>query len=594
MFFSIILFIVASVAVFSYLESSRSIKGDVERSSMQILKEANLNLERYFREYEQFFVQVASSGDFTQWFQGEQRSDPVLSFNRLKDNYFHPFATLHPEVLSITLLNGNGLENHYTTGSGPALRYDYSMKNEAWITEEQSSPGLNMLMTRSGHYVELNNERREVSVLTLFKPYSFSFQKKGWIKMDIALEPIQSILSELKTEDRGSGMIVDKAGMIIAHSNPAQFLTPVPALIESGIRSNPDGFFYSSESEQMITYRNIDKTEWKIISTVPYRDAARSVFRVKNVTIGISLAGLFLALLLVILVSSSSTRKLRQLRRVMLETSLSNMGVRADVDGRDEVADLGRVYNKMLANLEDSLEELGKTRYAQQQAVLSALQSQINSHFLYNALESIKSMAYVANQEEIVRMTLALSELLRYVSNYQNTSVPVQQEIQYVANYMHIMQTQYGEDLTYEIIQEAGTNETLCLKAVIQPIVENSIRYGLEQTGQPLFVRIETVRLSEGCLSIRISDTGPGFDQETLTRMNSKLQDSNVDAHYRQLSNIGLLNVHYRLRVYYKDEQAGITICNRADGNGAEVTVTLPDRPARKGEAANEPNLDCG
>ncbi|RAU91460.1 sensor histidine kinase [Paenibacillus sp. YN15] len=594
MFFSIILLIVVTIAVFSYVESSRSIKSDIERFSTQILKESNLNLERYFQEYEQFLANIAASSTYRQWLKASEVSERISAFTNLKDNYVHSFAIMHPEILSVTILNKNGNENSYTREKGPALRYDYSMKSEVWMPKITISKEMTMLLSPNVNYVEFGDGSISDTVITIVKKYEFTSDLHGYIKMDITPQPIQAILSETKIDANGNGMIVDEQGMLIASTDSEHAAELLPSLQANGLLASAEGSFFLKDSNQMVTYRSIAKTNWKIVSVVPWHTVARSIYRVKDATILIALIGLAVGMVLVVLVSESSTRRLKKLRGVMSQTGLNNLEVRVEIEGRDEVADVSRAYNKMLTNLEYSLKELNQSRTSQQEAVLSALQSQINSHFLYNALESIKFMAYLANQDDIVKTTLALSDMLRYVSNYQNTSVPVQQEIQYVANYLHIMQTQYGEDLTYEIIQGAGTKEVLCLKAVIQPIVENSIRYGLEQTGQHLFVRIETALSSEGYLMIRICDTGPGFNEETLARMNDKLRQSNVGAHYRQLSNIGLLNVHYRLRVYYEDEKAGITICNRADGNGAEVTIILPDRPAKKGEPVHEPDLDCG
>ncbi len=594
MFFAVILLIVVAIAVFSYEESSRSIRSDIERFSTQILKESNLNLERYFREYEQFLANIAASSTYRQWLKADEVSEQINTFNSLKDNYIHSFAVMHPEILSVTILNKNGNENSYTRDKGAALRYDYSMKNEVWMPWITISKEMTMLLSPSVNYVELGDGSISDTVITIVKKYEYTSELHGYIKMDIAPQPIQAILSETKMDANGIGLIVDEQGMLIASTDVEHAAGLLPALQANGLPASAEGSFFLKDSNQMVTYRSIAKTDWKIVSVVPWHAVARSIYRVKDATMLIALIGLAVGMVLVVVVSESSTRRLKKLRGVMSQTGLNNLEVRVDIEGRDEVADVSRVYNKMLANLEASLKELNQSRASQQEAVLSALQSQINSHFLYNALESIKFMAYLANQDDIVKTTLALSDMLRYVSNYRNTCVPVQQEMQYVANYLHIMQTQYGEELTYEIIQGAGTNEVFCLKAVVQPIVENSIRYGLEQTGQQLFVRIETALTPEDYLMIRICDTGPGFNGETLTRLKNKLRQNNAGAHYRQLSNIGLLNVHYRLRVYYEDEAAGITISNRTDNHGAEVIITLPNRPAKKGEPVYEPDLDCG
>jgi len=586
MFFFIILLIVVTIAAFSYVESSRSIKSDIERFSTQILKESNLNLERYFKEYEQFLANIAASRNYRQWLKAGEVTERINAFSSLKENYIHSFAAMHPEILSVTMLNINGNENSYTGDRGPALRYDYSMKSEEWMPWITISMEMNMFVSPSTNYVKFGDESISDTVLTIVKKYEFTSELQGYIKMDMTIQPIQAILSETKIDADGIGMIVDQEGKIVASTASEHANGLLPSLRERGLFAFAEGAFFLKDSNQMVNYRSIAQTNWKIVSVIPWHTVARSIYRVKDATILIALIGLVVGMGLVVLVAESSTRRLKKLRGVMSRTDLDNLGVRVDIEGRDEVAEVSRIYNKLLSNLEYSLKELNRSRASRQEAVLSALQSQINSHFLYNALESIKSMAYLVDQQNIVKTTLALSDMLRYVSNYENTSVPLRQEIQYVANYMHIMQTQFGEDLTYHIIEGAGTDEVLCLKAVIQPIVENSIRYGLEQTGQPLFVKIETVRLSEGYVMIRICDTGPGFDQETLARINGKLQQSNADAHFRHLSNIGLLNVHYRLRVYYEDEAAGIAIGNRADG--AEVTIVLPDRPVRKGAGVHE------
>ncbi|MBD2843960.1 histidine kinase [Paenibacillus sp. IB182496] len=574
LFSSIIVFIVVAVAAVSFFESSKSIKQDAERFSTQILKEANLNLGRYFRDYEQFFSIIAASETFRQWLQAERVSSQGLAFTNLKDNLLRPFAVMHPEFLSLTLLDEGGRETFYSAESGPALRYDYRLREEPWLPERGNASLLEMRVAKSRDYLGAKNRPLELTVLTIVKKYTFSASSQGYIKMDLALAPIEAILSELLIEASGHGMIVDREGRIMAHTQPEQATQFVPDEL-SGRLQDSHGSFYLPASDQLITYRSIDKTAWRIVSSLPYRELTRSVYKVKDMTVAITAIGLVVSAVLVIVVSASSTRRLKRLREAMIGTNLGNLEVRMPVEGRDEVADLGRVFNKMLDNLHLSLEELERTRSAEQTAVLRALQSQIHSHFLYNALESIKSMAYIADQGDIVRTTLALSDMLRYISSYRDAEVPLEREVQYIGDYLHIMQTQYGDELTYTAEIEPGLEQVGCLKAIIQPLVENSIRHGLEQTGEPLHIELRISRLSESCVQIRVADNGPGFATERLRELEERLRRSDSREQYRGLSSIGMLNVHYRLRIYYGDERAGMTLRNRA-GGGAQVELTLP------------------
>src|SRR5690606_3102909 len=125
-----------------------------------------------------------------------------------------------------------------------------------------------------------------------------------------------------------------------------------------------------------------------------------------------------------------------------------------------------------------------------QQAVLRSLQAQINSHFLYNALESINSMAYLARHHQIERTALALAEMLRYTSEYTQTVVGMMEEVHHAVHYVEIMQIRYPSEIDFEYEVDDESRQAVCPKAIIQPIIENSIKHGLEKTGKHLILRL--------------------------------------------------------------------------------------------------------
>jgi two-component system sensor histidine kinase YesM len=326
----------------------------------------------------------------------------------------------------------------------------------------------------------------------------------------------------------------------------------------------------------MVIYETIPQTTWKTLIMVPYKDVARSIYKVKNIMIVIALTSLVVSILLVIAVSSSITKRLLQLRATMKLTEMGNFEVRAEVSGEDEIANLSRNYNKMLESLETSILQLTESRLLQQEAAMSALQSQIHSHFLYNALESINAMANLANRPEIGQTTIALSNMLRYTSNYRDTTVTLKDEFNHLSDYIHIIQVLYGEAVIFDYHIPEACLKVSCLKAIIQPLVENSIKHGLERSGEVLRMKLSVVIGADGYIRIQIVDNGGGFAEEKLIELNDLLNADHPQYKYKQLSRVGLLNVHYRLRMYYPDSSSGVFIANDRSHQGAIVQLVFP------------------
>jgi two-component system, sensor histidine kinase YesM len=579
MTFTIIIFIVTSIGFFSYFETSRTIQKDVVDFSTQILKQANLNLERYLKEYEQGFFNIASSADFLAWISVDAGEVGELSTTYLKveDKYIRPFVSMHPEIMSITIYNINGNEKHFTNENHHLLNIGYSIKQEPWLKYINLSNNISMFVNWSENYSTLTlADKLKLPVMTMVKKYRFLGSAEVFIKMDISLEPIQTILKEIKLNENGLGMIIDGDGKIIAHTDFEKILDNINSSTFYKIKENSSGSFLKKSPAEMVVFRSIANSSWKSVTVVPYKGVAKSIYRVRDATLIIAFVSLLLALFLVIGVSSSISKGIINLRNTIAKTKLGNFSVRVEVKGEDEIADLGQAYNNMLQHAEDSIYKLTETKLMQQEAVMSALQSQINSHFLYNALESINSMACLADHKEIEQTTLALSNMLRYTSNYMNTMVTISDEINHLRDYLHIMGILYGDSLTFDINVDEDINEHFCLKAVMQPMVENSIKHGVETTGEPIHISVKVERHSDKYIRILIEDNGKGFDVDRLEKLQYQLNSQDIEQGYKKLSRIGLLNVNYRLKVFYRDTNAGVQIQNSGENGGAIIRIVFP------------------
>ena len=205
------------------------------------------------------------------------------------------------------------------------------------------------------------------------------------------------------------------------------------------------------------------------------------------------------------------------------------------------------------------------------QSELRILQNQINPHFLYNMLFSIRCAVEVGKSSQASQMLSAFIDLLRSTLDVKDTMVPLCDELETTRKYLVVQKLRYGEKINYEIEMQEGTEHCLVPPLILQPLVENAIFHGIEAKNEAGTVVIESALLGEN-LQITISDDGAGMDDGTLVRVRESYMQREVkDAH-----SIGMSNVHNRIRVNF-GEAYGLTI-ESALGIGTTVTLLMPSK----------------
>ena len=224
------------------------------------------------------------------------------------------------------------------------------------------------------------------------------------------------------------------------------------------------------------------------------------------------------------------------------------------------------------------------------QAQYLALQNQINPHFLYNTLESIRGEALIAGLSGVADMTESLAKFFRYTITKVENLVSVEEELDNCETYFGIQKYRFGDRLQLHIEYDPDEWEEImnCRipKLTLQPILENSIIHGTElKIGEGnLWIRF---RRTEKRLVITISDDGVGMDEETLERLNEKL-NRGVDAITQQpeekQGGIALANVNNRIHLIFGDEY-GMHVYSMADsGTDVEISIPVVTRPESKEE----------
>lgn len=214
------------------------------------------------------------------------------------------------------------------------------------------------------------------------------------------------------------------------------------------------------------------------------------------------------------------------------------------------------------------------------QAQYLALQNQINPHFLYNTLESIRSEALIAGLDSVADMTEALATFFRYTISKVENLVSVEEELENCKTYFRIQQYRFGNrlQLHFDYREEEWDEIMRCRipKLTLQPILENSIIHGTELKVGTGNLRIQFER-TEKRLIIRISDDGVGMDESTLWKVNKRLRKDSESAPYQQSEEkggIALVNVNNRIHLIFGEEY-GVHVFS-IQGEGTDVEIVLP------------------
>lgn len=286
------------------------------------------------------------------------------------------------------------------------------------------------------------------------------------------------------------------------------------------------------------------------------------------------LIGVFL-IILIFIINYIVHRMLKQFYMILhsiRQVQKGDMNVVIEDCGKDEMGELGSQINIMLARLKRLMEDNLNREFLVKNSEIRALQNQINAHFIYNVLESIKMMAEIDEKYEISDAITALGKLLRYSMKWTSGNVTVEQEIDYIHNYLALINLRFD----YEIYLSLNIPENIMIQEIpkmsLQPIVENSIYHGIEQMAKDTNIYIKGFQEDEDCI-IEITDAGKGMSEEEVRRLYQKISGE-IDSAGGSGNGIGLKNVQDRIRISFGPEY-GLEFSSKP-GMYTKVRVRVP------------------
>ena len=472
---------------------------------------------------------------YEQYEQLTQKVDPILR----TASYFHG------GMQQITIYTDNGMVKHDTTVAPVS-----EIEETDWYQKTLEHPGLNWFV----NYQEK----------TLFsaRKLAFSGAREGVniLYMDVDYQKLFTPYAETLISECGL-YITDQDGKLVFEES--RF---------SGKNQNYD-LTYSEFLEQrdrgstdyIILCEQSNTTGWTVWLYQPVGLAGESM-RPIGVMAGVTiLICIFVAVLAYFITSGMVSSRIERLTHFMQEVQEGSMDMQMESDDRDEIGMLYRGFGSMMKRIRTLINEVYLSKITQKEAELKALQAQINPHFLYNTLSLINWKALAAGEEDISRMTLALSTFYRTALNRGRNVLQVETELSNTRAYLEIQSMLHDGDFDYEI--EAQTEILQCesLNLILQPLVENAIHHGIEEKtdGRGKI----TVRgwKEDNCVWFMVEDNGVGMEQEVADKILTM-----------ESKGYGVRNVDERIRLCYGEKYA--MKVESVVGKGTKMTIHFPAR----------------
>lgn len=379
----------------------------------------------------------------------------------------------------------------------------------------------------------------------------------------------------LETKNSGAGdiYVVGEGGDLIASTNNDALREGMEGVQYSFLDAAKQGTHGSyvhqvDGQESYIVYTEGD-LGWKFIQVVPYEGIMAQVTSVFHRTILVSAIGLIIFLLMSYFFVRSIVKPIVALFRQMAQVKSGNLSVSITPSGPLEIFVLGNAFNEMMSNMEGLLHEVKEKERQKRIAEITALQSQINPHFLLNTLNTIKLMASISKVSNIQRMTEALTKLLSSAFNQGGMYSTIGEEMVLLDYYVQIMKIRYGDLFDMECVIDPALEQALIPKLMLQPIVENAIIHGMhEKESRGKIVITGGIVDKEACL-FTIHDDGVGMSLEAL----SELREGH-ETNRERFNGIGLRNVQDRISLNYGSNYGMVIESNQEQGT--TVTLRIP------------------
>ncbi len=552
--------------------------------STQMLDQVRMNIE-------------ASVGTVDRIIEYLSMDDDVINYLRL-ENFYSPgrirletavrdrmriYSDVNPQLVGGLLVAG---ENELYASNELYRVTRYPLRQDAWYIQAAQADGERVLISRPiGRNIRNYRNYSANSIVSVVRAVKDpdTGELLGVIIADMLTQAIEERIRDVTLGKSGYVFVQDSAGEIVyAPVNDTVYR------IRGGWLQEEPGIHVINGERYQLLYTHSNVTAWSTVGMFRVGETLEQMESLRKYTI--IATSLFIALATVVSLrfSASFVGPISKLRRLMAEAENGNLDVSFDTQCYSgEIRQLGGSFNSMMDKIRELLGMVYKEQRDKREAEIRTLQAQINPHFLYNTLDTIRWMAEEHQAGDIVKLVSALTKLFRVSLSRGREVISLADEMEHVRSYLYIQKVRYEDKLNYRIDVPDALLSLRVNKLILQPLVENAIYHGIKQKRGEGHISLTGLRRGK-LLILRVEDDGAGMTAEKCAQLNAALRASGnreYDHGY------GIFNVNDRIRLsygkeyglYYRiNEYGGITvelICpaitqhvDEADARGKECT----------------------
>jgi two-component system sensor histidine kinase YesM len=580
--FTLLLLLSFTITVISsiyYWSSSNIIADNVRASTKQSAKQSADYLSLILTVGSDVGQQIFRDARIQQVIQEEARGeltvDQKFDHKSTVDNILNNVMYTSSFVRSIYLLKEEGS----SWGSGlfnTSKVARFTLNEQQWYTDVVNNRLDELWLPLQYDPFSGGGENTEL-VLTFVKPFRNLETREtvGAIVINMDGKLILQAIERIQLGRTGKFFVTSPTGQVLIDSSPELRATSIQntPLGEklATIRAEEAEFELESDGNRNYMVTRTMWNNWRIIGTVPVEEVIGDIQQLQK-TIWLY-ASLILALASIIgfLFSRKITSPLNKLMHAMREVEKSNFQALTEVTSQDEVGQLSRRFNQMVRQIEMLIDQVNRVESNKREAEMRALRHQINPHFLYNTLSSIRWMIKFNKTDGAYNGISSLVELMEASMEKKGVFCAIKDELELLKKYMVIQQFRYGSHIELHIDCEPSLMNIHIPRMLLQPIVENAIFHGIapkEEAGNIHLTVRQEKRADGDRMTIMIKDDGLGIEQEKLVNLLHRSREVKSG-----MFGIGLNHVHETIQLYY-GAQSGVYMESEV-GQGTIIRLEL-------------------
>lgn len=488
-------------------------------------------------------------------------------------------TTMEKEIQSVTILNQQGEYYNYDQ-NGKILDYEKLMEQK-WLQEKlNQSETLFVTALHDGSYYDKNQD--QIIVTFGRKVYDFKGRFAGLILLDLPPASIVKLSYAFLLERTQYNIkinITDASGGLIYDSDLASGRVNYSEVNEDELlmyQKNPDNY--------LVIENTTEQLGMKVNTVIPRSKMFLRISFIQKVTVVLVILLILLIIAVSILFSRNMVRLIRKLQGGMKHLEEGSYELIEEPVGEDEIGSLVKSYNHMVGKVESLIEEVYIAGIRQKNAQFLALRTQINPHFLFNTLESIRIKAILNGDDEVADMVKMLAKMFRTVLDSDKKNHKVQDELENIRSYISLQNIRFDNVITLEEEIEPELFQAKMMSILFQPVVENCFKYGSKESGVPIHISIKGELTEDHIMVFTIRDNGQGMSKERLEEVREeliKVRDGKASEEYEDdrkndkvSHRIGLRNIVERIRLRYGNE--GSLKIISSDENGTVIEIRIP------------------